>query len=149
MQTSWFDVTGSLAFSTLLHVDVVYIAARLARSPRLTKKRLFQNQDFRQPAHAFCSLVAYHTPSCNLPLPPLFNKPIHPPTHPPARYPNLSWKGRRLIEEWLLASGDSPRLCIERLRRLASARASWGWPKEAFLARDVADALLTGAIKVR
>lgn len=54
-----------------------------------------------------------------------------------------------LIEEWLRSSDGCPRVCAERLRRLASGRASNGWPEACFLARDVADALLTGAMKVR
>lgn len=53
-----------------------------------------------------------------------------------------------LIEEWLRCSDGRPRVCAERLRRLASGRAARGWPEASFLARDVADALLTGAAKV-
>ncbi|CAN0091293.1 unnamed protein product, partial [Scytosiphon promiscuus] len=57
-------------------------------------------------------------------------------------------EGRLLIEEWLRCSDGSPHLCAERLRRLANGRACWGWPEASFRARDVADALLTGAMKL-
>ncbi|CAM9547421.1 unnamed protein product, partial [Ectocarpus fasciculatus] len=59
-----------------------------------------------------------------------------------------SLEARLLIEEWLRCSRGSPRVCAERLRRLADARASWRWPEACFLARDVADVLLTGAMKL-
>ncbi|CBN79698.2 hypothetical protein (Partial), partial [Ectocarpus siliculosus] len=59
-----------------------------------------------------------------------------------------SLEARLLIEEWLRSSKGSPRVCAERLRRLADARASWRWPEACFLARDVADVLLTGAMKL-
>ncbi|CAM9944847.1 unnamed protein product, partial [Ectocarpus sp. 4 AP-2014] len=59
-----------------------------------------------------------------------------------------SLEARLLIEEWLRCSKGSPRVCAERLRRLADARASWKWPEACFLARDVADVLLTGAMKL-
>ncbi|CAB1110090.1 unnamed protein product [Ectocarpus sp. CCAP 1310/34] len=59
-----------------------------------------------------------------------------------------SLEARLLIEDWLRCSKGSPRVCAERLRRLADARASWRWPEACFLARDVADVLLTGAMKL-
>lgn len=62
--------------------------------------------------------------------------------------PNLQCQGRLLVEEWLRCSDGNPRVCAERLRRMANGRASWGWPEACFQARDVADALLTGAMKV-
>lgn len=70
-------------------------------------------------------------------------------TFPPAFFCRFNQKGRRLIKEWLRCSGGSTRICTARLRRLTNGRASWGWPERRLLARDVADALLTGAIKVR
>ncbi|CAM9972109.1 unnamed protein product, partial [Hapterophycus canaliculatus] len=57
-------------------------------------------------------------------------------------------QGRLLVEDWLRCSEGDSRVCAERLRRLANGRASWGWPEACFLARDVADALLTGAMKL-
>ena len=64
------------------------------------------------------------------------------------RTPPTKNQARLLIEEWLRCSEGCPRVCAERLRRLASGRASNGWPEGCFLARDVADALLTGSMKV-